>query len=1393
MANHEQHHAILHRARLRGIEVVGDLEKKKSNTQPDYFIVVYVNDKEILKSEKKSSVPPPRWQEEHLLSFQASSMIKIVVYRRSRLPFKNHLVGQHISKVVDLLENNAAIDLKDKTGTAIVPYLKIDLCLDSEPEEQSMNIDARGKFSHHWKNEIVGGSSSRSPAPANVVGGHNPPSNEDLSRIITPYGSPGNLANPTSSISANMLTKEDPSSAGKDSTPKQVSQANTIIDSKTGVGSLVGGAKSSQGQLEQAGADGKIALDRTEVDEELQRAREGVTSMRSIARPVNTAAQGIDTAGDTVAQVDSLVTKVLGTLSKFNSVVDKIATIHPYAQAAWAVLSSASKMIIGQNARDESISALLNKIENVYTFITQKDLETIKSMDIVVTRICQQTLECAYFLRDYTKAKSYWRRLGKNLISEVDIRAQQYNTVFDGLLQQFRDQAIQDTVVVTHRILSTVEGFTDDVGLSGMAYAGGAGLNMDKICLDGTRRGILDEITAWINNTEDDAARVFWLSGNAGTGKSSIAHTIARRFDELGRLGSCYCFDRNRGGDLRHEKIFTTIALDLADRDEQIRHALADAVRRATVLKNTTDITQQWKELVVKPAQQLSDAMVGPILIVIDALDESGGADSRKQLLRILAGKLNDADSHILKLPPNLRILLTSRPEPDICNILLDVRHVYQQSMDSIPRASTKDDILSYVSHEIADIMDSVPDGTPLISLASKADGLFEWARLACAYVQGDNDAGLTPQERLDAVLSHAPEDRVLLLDQMYMFTLRAIFPPGRPRRDTILNRFRSTMGQILGTLESLSLRSLNAMRVCFPDEDSLSLRQVDPIVKHMGSLLSGIDSSVPVRPLHASFPEFLTDQSRSGEFYVDVSAIQKGLSFASLGVMKDQLRFNICELESSYLPNSMVQDLNDRIGRHISPELSYSCRFWTNHLRTTLFDAQLATEVNSFFENERLLFWIETLSLLKTINGCADALSSVNQWVKVQIDNILAIAADARRFVRQFGGPISLSTPHLYLSAVPFSPERSILSMKFAPKFTGTLHVAVGRELTWPSIQGTLNGHTEAVTSVTFSEDGKHIVSGSYDMTIRLWDAETGEQLGMPLKGHTDVVFSVAFSGDGKRIVSGSGDKTICIWDAETGEQLGVPLKGHTDKVKSVAFSRDGKCIVSGSEDKTICMWDAETGEQLGMPLEGHSDGVYSVAFSGDGKHIVSGSGDKTIRVWDAESGKQLGMPLKGHTYRVNSVAFSGDGQRITSGSDDTTVRVWDVKTGKQLGTSFKGHTNVVYSVAFSGDGKRIVSGSYDWTIRVWDAESMRLASSWAHLSRSTLMGLIQLRSRRMESAFDGWIVGPQNRLLFWVPPSYRPRFYGPRTILILPESTQLDVSRMAHGRSWRSCYKGS
>jgi len=854
-----------------------------------------------------------------------------------------------------------------------------------------------------------------------------------------------------------------------------------------------------------------------------------------------------------------------------------------------------------------------------------------------------------------------------------------------------------------------------------MPYVGGAGLDTQRVCLEETRHEILDEITTWINNIEDNTSRVFWLHGNAGTGKSSIAHTIADRFKKLGRLGSCYCFDRNKMAEERHKKIFTTIARDLADRDKQMRRELANVVHLDNSLKNTTDILQQWKELIMKPAKTLSEAMVGPIVIVIDALDESGESDTRRNLLRILSGKLGDDESHIARLPSHLRILLTSRPLPDIFNALKDVDHVQQKPMDSIEPSFTKRDIQLYISRELSNLNEMASWNASVVdTLVGASGGLFEWARLACAFIEGDNEVGLTLRKRFEAVIDK--DDRIPLLDGMYKLTLETMFPKGLPKRRARLDLFRSVLAQIIGTAEPLPLGSLRTMRCHFADKDD-----VDAIIKPMGALLSGTtDPLATICPLHASFPDFLTDESRSNEFFIETSCIHDNLAFASLGVMEDELQFNICKLPSSYLSNSKVVDLAERVEEYISPTLSYSCRFWAVHLQQTAFNSGLAGAVREFFNHERLLFWIEVLSLLKRVNRCASWLSLVIQWVvvcfksfiKFYIDadkdksyaeykDISDAAAETQRFIRVFGGAISFSTPHLYVSAVPFSPKNSHIQQKFARKFGKVLQIFCGHNTTWLVIQGVLQGHSHTISVVAFSPDGKQIVSGSYDNTIRLWDAETGEQLQQPLEGHWNSVTSVAFSPDGKQIVSGSSDKTIRLWDAETGEQLQQPFKGHQYSVTSVAFSPNGKQIVSGSYDNTIRIWDAETGEQLQQSFKGHEHFVSSVAFSPDGKQVVSGSGDKTIRLWDAETGEQLQQPFKGHENSVSSAAFSPDGKQIVSGSGDETIRLWNAETGEQLQQPLKGHENSVSSVSFSPDGKQIVSGSYDNTIRLWNAET--------------------------------------------------------------------------------------
>ena len=246
-----------------------------------------------------------------------------------------------------------------------------------------------------------------------------------------------------------------------------------------------------------------------------------------------------------------------------------------------------------------------------------------------------------------------------------------------------------------------------------------------------------------------------------------------------------------------------------------------------------------------------------------------------------------------------------------------------------------------------------------------------------------------------------------------------------------------------------------------------------------------------------------------------------------------------------------------------------------------------------------------------------------------------------------------------------------------------------------------TLKGHSTFVQSVAFSPDGRQIVSGSNDQTIKLWDTESGAELAT-FKVHCHVT-SVAFSPGGKQIASGGSDSTVKLWDAQSGVELSA-LKGHTRGVRTVAFSPDGKQIASGSLDSTIQLWDAAMRTELAT-IKGHAGAVLSVAFSPDGRQIASGSLDATIKLWDTTSGVEL-VTLKGHTSAINTIAFSPDGKRIASGSADNTIKLWDTASGAELLT-LRGHARRIASVAFSPDGKRIVSASGDSTIKFWDSTS--------------------------------------------------------------------------------------
>jgi WD40 repeat protein len=254
------------------------------------------------------------------------------------------------------------------------------------------------------------------------------------------------------------------------------------------------------------------------------------------------------------------------------------------------------------------------------------------------------------------------------------------------------------------------------------------------------------------------------------------------------------------------------------------------------------------------------------------------------------------------------------------------------------------------------------------------------------------------------------------------------------------------------------------------------------------------------------------------------------------------------------------------------------------------------------------------------------------------------------------------------------------------------------------------LPGHAKRAISVAFSRDGKLLASGSFQGSLKLWDAQTDAPPIRTVPAHIGPVSALAFNADGGRLASAGFDRFVKVWDVNTG-QLIHSLR-HTGIVRCVAFSRDGRRLASAGEDKTVRVWDTTTGREV-LGLRGHTDWCATLAFSPDGRRLASASRDGTIRLWDATPIRghagQEALTFSQHSDEVWSVAVSPDGQRVASAGYGTVVKVWDPETGTEI-VNFRGHDTVVFRLAWQPDGQRIASAGWAdgaFTVKVWDART--------------------------------------------------------------------------------------
>lgn len=246
------------------------------------------------------------------------------------------------------------------------------------------------------------------------------------------------------------------------------------------------------------------------------------------------------------------------------------------------------------------------------------------------------------------------------------------------------------------------------------------------------------------------------------------------------------------------------------------------------------------------------------------------------------------------------------------------------------------------------------------------------------------------------------------------------------------------------------------------------------------------------------------------------------------------------------------------------------------------------------------------------------------------------------------------------------------------------------------------------AVAAADFSPDGMWVVTGSWDNSAKIWDAQTGQALIKLQKGHTGYINSAVFSPNSRMVLTSSDDQTAVLWNAQTGKVLRT-LRGHDGRVRQAIFSPDGSKILTVSNDKTARLWDAETGQPIGQPFVGHDWAVLCGAFSEDGDRIVTGSEDNTAILWDVSTQQPLGT-FAGHTAAVSAVCFSEDGMRVFTASQDNTAKVWDAspqRVGAEILTLTE-QSQELTSISLAPGGRQVVTGSRDGTAVVW------LTSGW-------------------------------------------------------------------------------
>ncbi|UPK93766.1 hypothetical protein LCI18_004701 [Fusarium solani-melongenae] len=724
----------------------------------------------------------------------------------------------------------------------------------------------------------------------------------------------------------------------------------------------------------------------------------------------------------------------------------------------------------------------------------------------------------------------------------------------------------------------------------------------DKRRIEDTKGGLLKDSYRWILShddfrhwRDDQRGNLLWIKGDPGKGKTMLFCGLVNELGPTTRLEVqeakivlSYFFCQSANSRINNA---TAVLRGLIYLLVMQQSSLASHVQKRyrNVGKQLFEDENAWMALSDIFNNVLSDPSLEGIYIMIDALDECVVG-----LPNLLSLIVQSTSSHV-------KWIVTSRNWPSIAERLDPATRGTSLSLE-LNQACISAAVDSYIRNRVEKLaaLRKYNDRTKEAVrdyLSSNSNDTFLWVALVCQNIEE-----CSRRTVLSALKAFPPR-----LDSLYEKMVDRI----RRLNEADAELCYGILAVVTVVYRPLTLVELASL-VQPPEEGSDDEGLLEEDIERCGSFLTVRDGIVYF--VHQSARDYLRDQAASTVFPSGLAEAHRGVFRQSLVSMRNCLRRDIYNLGH---PGISIDNIQVPCPDPLAP-VRYSCVYWVDHVCEAQPGDDLLDEglelVQGHIRWDTCRSHDGEIAQSKSSPPPGQYLPILTPLETTSSDSFLSLASNSRRFILRNGPLLNDAPLQTYVTALLFAPTSTIpQSLKKEESRWVTIKPEVYK--VWVPLVATLEGHAGPVWAVAMSLDSKLIASGSYDQTIKIWNAGTGEVQKI-LRGHHNVVRSIAFSPDGKLLISGAYDGTVKIWDMATGDVKQTLDEGEDvgdGMVLSVTFSPDGKLMASGA-NHSIRVRDATTGK-LGQLVGDHDDRVRSVTFSPDGQLAASGSRDETVK----------------------------------------------------------------------------------------------------------------------------------------------------------------------------------